>query len=121
MAMAMDTGYLADLEKAIRLRYRCTTTHRQSVFVHEKTPDNETIWIGDVEVFDLTGCKDASRCFAWEDIEDDLRIVIILQSRFVDSAQRAVQAAIYSGVQSPKAPAGEDASHSRQRLDETKN
>ena len=99
----MTTGaeYLAELENTIRSRCRCIATHRQTVSVHEKTEGNETIWFGDVEVFDLIGCKDATKCYAWQDVHDGLRVVTILHSKVVDSPRRAVQAAIFTGVQPP--------------------
>ncbi|HEV2318868.1 MAG TPA: hypothetical protein VGV18_03915 [Verrucomicrobiae bacterium] len=100
--MATDTAYLDDLERAIQLRYQCRAIHRQTVFVHEKTSANETVWSGNVELFDLIGCKDASRCYAWEDLRDGIRILTILHSNFVDSANRAVQAAIVCGAQRPQ-------------------
>src|SRR5215469_12268093 len=106
--MPENTEYLAALEKAIQLRCRCTATYRQTVFVHEKTEDNETVWFGDVEVFDLIGCKGASRCYAWLNTEHGVRVVTILHSRVVGSACRAVQAAIFSGVQPPMPAAEED-------------
>lgn len=61
-AITMSTGYFGELEKAIRLRCRCAAIHRKTVFVHEKTEDDETVWSGDVEEFDLVDCKDANRC-----------------------------------------------------------
>lgn len=97
----MSTGYLGELEEVIRLRCRCTATHRKTVFVREKTEDDETVWCGDVEVFDLVDCKEARRCYAWKDRQDALRIVTVLHSRIVDSPHRAVQAAIFTGVQPP--------------------
>lgn len=99
--VTIGAEYLAELGKTIRLRCQCTPTHRQTISVHEKTEDNETIWFGDVEVFDLTDCKHASRCYAWQDIRDALRIVTVLHSKIVDSARRAVQVAIFTGVQPP--------------------
>ncbi|HEV2331034.1 MAG TPA: hypothetical protein VGY56_19805 [Verrucomicrobiae bacterium] len=75
--------------------------HLKTVFVHEKTEDDETVWSGNVEVFDLVDCKDANRCYARKDTQDALRIVTVLHSRIVDSPRRAVQAAIFTGVQPP--------------------
>src|SRR5579862_6215141 len=92
--MVTDTEYLADLEKTIRQRYRCSANYRETVFVHEKTAD--------VEIFELTGCKDAESCYPWQCIQNGIRVIAILHSRLVDSAQRAVQAALFSGVQAPR-------------------
>jgi hypothetical protein len=30
----------------------------QTVFVHEETKDNQTVWVGFVDVFELTGHKE---------------------------------------------------------------
>jgi hypothetical protein len=99
--MTTKSEYLAELQDSIELRCRCSATHRQTVFIHEKTGDNETVWFGDVEVFDLTGCKESTRCYAWQCVENGVQIVTILRSRLVDSPHRAVQAALFSGIQSP--------------------
>lgn len=95
------SAYLNDIEKVIRQRFRCAANHRQTIFVHEKTANGKTVWFGEVEVFDLTGCRDAEKCYAWQCPECGVQVVTVLHSNLVDSAHRAVQAAIFSGVQAP--------------------
>lgn len=112
--------YLADLENTVQLRCGCQVTHRESIFVHEKTSDNETVWFGDVEVFDLIDCKDAQTCYAWQSFEDGIRIVTILRSRIVDSPHRAVQAAIFTGVQPPMLALTDEATMLKQRMEQAK-
>lgn len=102
--MSRQTEHLADLELAITQKYRCKATHRETAFVHEKTAKNETVWKGDVAVFDLTKHAGAAVCYAWQDIgPDGVRIFTILESRLIDSPQRAVQAAIFFDAQAPNA------------------
>lgn len=115
--MTMKTEYFAELEDTVQVRCRCNATHCQTVFVHEKTADNETVWFGDVEVFELTNCRDASRCYAWHCVENGIQIVTVLHSRLVDSAHRAVQAALYSGIQSPIFALAKDPTILRQRIE----
>jgi hypothetical protein len=95
----MMSYYLANLEDAIQARFGCNATHRETVFVHERTAENQTIWFGDVEVFDLIDCEGTQVCYAWQSFEGGIRTVTILHSTTVDSPQRAVQAAISSGEQ----------------------
>jgi hypothetical protein len=118
--MSMTPDYLADLENAIRDRFHCSPTHRKTVFVHEKTADDETVWFGDVEVFDLVGCKDAHMCYAWQDFEGGIQLVTILHSRVVDSPHRAVQAAVFTGVQRPMLALTDEATILRQRMEQAK-
>ncbi|HEV2318484.1 MAG TPA: hypothetical protein VGV18_01955 [Verrucomicrobiae bacterium] len=116
----MSAEHLDELQTSIELRCRCSAVHRQTVFVHEKTADNETVWFGDVEVYDLTGCKEATRCYAWESIENGVQVVTILRSRLVDSPQRAVQAALFSGIQSPMYVLANDPALLRKRIERAK-
>lgn len=118
--MAITSDYLADLENAIRARCGCTATHRESVFVHEKTADDETVWFGDVEVFDLIDGKDSHRCYAWQNFENGIRIVTILHSRVVDSPHRAVQAAIFTGVQPAMLALTDEAAVLKQQMEKAK-
>jgi hypothetical protein len=66
----------------------------------------ETLWNGDVEVFDLTGHPKAKRAFGWshpEGKEDkDERFVTVLEIPPVKSAQTAVQASIVAEVRGKK-------------------
>jgi hypothetical protein len=101
VAMTLSTGYLAEIQNIIEQRYGCRAVYRETVFVEEKTGHNEPIWFGDVEVFDLDGRAGSDRCYAWQSMEDGMRIVAILHNRLVDSPARAVQAAIFMGIQRP--------------------
>ena len=66
----------------------------------------ETVWQGDVEVFDLTGHPKAKRCYAWSHLDgakdERTRFVAVLEIPPVDSAQKAVQVQIVKDVKSRK-------------------
>ena len=55
----------------------------------------ETVWEGDVEVFDLTGHPKAKRCYAWSHVDgaddDDERFVAVLEIPPVESPVTAVR------------------------------
>lgn len=98
--MARHVDYLEELQIAIRFKHRCKPTHKESVFVEEKVRNGETAWKGYVEIFDLTGHKEAKICYAWLNHEvNGIKIVTILGNHFIDSPQKAVQAAIFVDVQ----------------------
>ncbi|HXC34481.1 MAG TPA: hypothetical protein VNV43_01315 [Candidatus Acidoferrales bacterium] len=101
-------NYVALLRRAIEERHKCGAVHRESVYVHE-TWDDQTIWSGEVEVFDLTGHGEAVRCYAWWHREkgagntvfnsEKLQLITVLGKRLVDSPEKAVRAAIFYDVQ----------------------
>jgi len=66
----------------------------------------ETVWQGDVEVFDLTGHPKAKRCYAWSHLDGAKdyreRFVAVLEIPPVDSAKRAVQVQIVKDVKGMK-------------------
>ena len=99
--MSQDFNYLAALQRAILVRHRCTSLHRGTVFVHEKTAAGETVWKGNVEVFDLLDCNESDICFAWQHVvsRKTAKVITVLGSRLIDTAHRAVQAAIFTDMQ----------------------
>lgn len=85
------------LKSAILLRYRCEAMHCQSVHVHE-LQDGQTIWEGYVEVFDLMDFPEAHTCYAWSHADvESVTITTVLCSNWINSPQKAVQAAIFAG------------------------
>ena len=101
--MKRKEDYLDALESAIRLRHACSPTHKQTVFVRAKTEDDESIWTGLVEEFDLSGHQTAKICYAWRHMEPNgnSKIIVVLENRFIHSAQKAVEAAIFINAQPP--------------------
>ena len=120
VAMTLNPGYLAEIQNVIKQRYGCQAVHRETTFVEEKTGHNETIWFGDVEVFDLDGRGGSDKCYAWQSIEDG-RIVTILHNRLVDSPARAVQAAIFTGIQRPTVQFTDDLASLKGQIEKGKN
>jgi hypothetical protein len=108
--------FLAAMLREIEEKYDCAAVHRESVDVHEML-DGNTIWKGRVEIFDLTGHAEAIKCYAWayrdKEKGGNVRLIIVLASHLVDSAQKAVRAAIFYDVQPvpiPDEPPRTDAS-----------
>jgi hypothetical protein len=100
--MARQDEYLAELQTAIEGKHQCKPVHRETVFVHEKTDGNKTVWKGYVEIFDLRGHKEAHLCYAWRHVEGNgVKIFAILGNHVIHSAQRAIQAAIFVDAQPP--------------------
>jgi hypothetical protein len=100
------------LQSAIEQRHNCGATHQESVHVHERV-DGQTVWEGEVEVFELTGHAEAQKCYAWSHHEkgmsgsvlnsDHLRLITVLGKRPVDTPQMAVRAAIFYDFQPTRA------------------
>ncbi len=91
--------YLEELESAIVKIHGCAAVHRETVHVAEVFR-GRPVWTGDVEIFALTGCPRANRCFAWglPDESGTLEIATILEIPPMDSAAMAVRVAIASGA-----------------------
>jgi hypothetical protein len=77
--------------------HNCSATWRESVPVHEVFK-GQTVWKGDVEVFDLQGHPKAKRAYGWSHPEgpDDQgeRFVTVLEIPPVVSAETAVRVSI---------------------------
>lgn len=98
--MARQGEHVGKLQVAIEAKYQCKSTHRETVFVHEKMGKNETVWSGYVEVFDITGHPEAQICYAWRHVEaDTVRVFTLLGNQIINSAHRAIQAAIFFDAQ----------------------
>jgi hypothetical protein len=89
--------YLARLQTAVMQLHGCGAVHRETVPVHEVFR-GQTVWQGEVEVFDLSGHPKAKRCYGWSHREgkDDAgeRFVAVLEIPPVVSPVTAVRAAI---------------------------
>ena len=83
------------LEEAILRLHGADATWVEAVAVTE-TYEGETAWEGVVQVFDLEGHPEASKCYAWSHVTDDgkTRYVAVLHVSPVDSPQAAVRASI---------------------------
>jgi len=92
-------AYIEALQDAIKKLHGCDSTYVESVPVHE-TFQGQTVWAGEVEVFDLHGHPKAKRCYAWAHKEgpndEHTRYIAVLEIPPVNSPQTAVRAAIVS-------------------------
>lgn len=75
--------------------HECEAMHLKTVFVDQKF-QGKTIWMGEVEVFELKGHPKAKNCFAWLHQEEGKSVtpVILLERWPVVSPETAVGAAI---------------------------
>ena len=91
--------YLDRLQVAIQELHKCGAVHRETVPMHEVFR-GQTVWHGEVEVFDLTGHPKAKRCYAWSHLEgpqgNGERFVAVLEIPPVVSPAAAVRASIVS-------------------------
>lgn len=89
--------YIEELQNAIRHLYHAEAVYVETVPVKEVFQD-QVVWDGEVEVFDLSDSTEASRVYAWAhdtDIADEpRRTVTVLHIPPVTSPETAVRAAI---------------------------
>jgi hypothetical protein len=96
--------YIAELRAKLCHLHGCKATHRQTVPVKEIFR-GQTVWEGEVEVFDLTGHAKAKRCYAWgypnDEKPESLDVVTVLEIPPVVSPRTAVKATIASRSNPP--------------------
>ena len=82
------------LAEAIHNLHSCDSIWVAAVPVTERL-EGETVWDGEVQVFDLVGHPSASRCYAWSRSTEGnrRRFVTVLHEGPVDSPTAAVKAA----------------------------
>ena len=94
--MANQREYLERLQMVVEQLHNCKAVHASTVPVHVPL-NGQTVWQGDVEVFNIFGNLKAKRCYAWlksEGVnmeEEGERTVAVLAVPPVDSALKAVQ------------------------------
>lgn len=97
--------YIAELQAAILNLHGCESKYLETVPVTE-TFQGETIWQGEVEVFELKGHPKAKRAYAWGHVTGDndqaRRYVTVLELPPVDSPQTAVRAGIMQELKSAR-------------------
>lgn len=91
----MSEEDLDTLRKTVGMLHECTATHRDSVHVTERF-QGQTVWDGDVQVFEIEGNPDATICYAWSygKSASFRQYKAILHAEQVDSPQAAVRAVI---------------------------
>ena|SRR5450432_2578863 len=92
-------NHIEELQDVIRKLHESESTHVETVPVKE-TFQGQTVWEGEVEVFDLHGHPTASRIYAWSHDTDDpdhpKRHVTVLHLPPATTPRRAVQVSIAS-------------------------
>ena len=95
--MENKQDYLARIQVAVSQLHNCGATWRETVPVHEIF-QGQTVWQGEVEVFDLTGHPKAKRAYAWSHREGENdageRFVAVLEIPPVVSPITTVRASI---------------------------
>jgi hypothetical protein len=95
------SDYKARLEVAVSQLHNCGAKWRETVPVHEVFR-GETVWQGDVEVFDLHEHPKAKRAYGWSHREgkNDAgeRFVAVLEIPPVESAVTAVRVQIVKDI-----------------------
>ena len=76
--------------EAIRATHGCDSQLWDKATVREEF-EGETVWEGEVLIFDLLGHPTATRCYAWE---VDAEVTAVLRVGPVDSPGAAVRASI---------------------------
>lgn len=85
--------YIEAIQDAIKKGYNCTAKHTKTVPVHLKH-EGETVWDGEVEVFNITGHEKAKQCYGWgfEKEKGRTEFVTVLELPPVSSPETAVKA-----------------------------
>lgn len=98
------SDYIAELQTVFAKLHNCDAQYVETVPVIEEW-QGETIWQGDVEVFDIRGHPKATRGYGWGYVankEGGRRYFTVLELPPVDSPQTAVKAAIMSEIQNAR-------------------
>ena len=82
------------LKHAVAIEHECRAEHAGSQVVVERAPDG-AIWRGRVDIFDLSGHPQATRCYAWLEEAGETSICrTMLCAGPVESAQTALRVAL---------------------------
>jgi hypothetical protein len=95
--VANKWDYIAHIEAAIMQLHSCSAIWHKTVPVHELLR-GQTIWKGEVEVFNLKGHPKTKRCYGWPHHkgknDESERFVTVLEMPPVESASTAVRVSI---------------------------
>jgi len=101
--VASKQEYIERLQMAVEHLHKCSAVHSRTAPVHEVFR-GQTVWQGEVEVFDVTGHPKAKRVYAWSHAEgkndQGERFVAVLEIPPVESPETAVRAQIVKDVRS---------------------
>ena len=103
--MAETLSYIEMLQRAVEQAHGCKAEHDRTAHV-EEVFQGQMAWVGDVEVFLLTGHPRAKRGYAWghamRDTGNEVRVVTVLGVPPVDSPRKAVQVSIVADTKAQK-------------------
>jgi hypothetical protein len=103
--VANKQDYIARVQVALMQLHNCGATWRESIPVHEIFR-GQTVWKGEVELFDLNGHPKATRCYGWSHPEGEFdkgeRFVTVLEIPPVTDALSAVRASIVADSKNGK-------------------
>jgi hypothetical protein len=89
--------YIEELQEVIRKLHGTDSTYVETVPVKEVF-NSQTVWEGEVEVFDLPESSEADRIYAWshdtDQVDQPRRTVTVLHVPPVTSPELAVRASI---------------------------
>ena len=99
---APNNDHFARLQNAIRQLNHCESTYVETVNVSESLLgfQKNTLWEGDVAVFQISGHPHANRAYAWSygSGNKDTGCVVVLEIPPVTSPRTAVQAALAAQI-----------------------
>ena len=99
---APPDDYLVRLQNAIRRLNGCESKYVETVTVSQPFLSfrYNTVWQGDVAVFEVYGHPKAQRAYAWSSMADneEAKYVVVLEIPPVSSPQTAVQAAMAAQI-----------------------
>lgn len=91
----MDEAGIEDLQAAVENMHECEARWLRAIPVHEQF-NGQTVWQGEVELFELIGHPKAKRAYAWFHATEGTkrRFYAVLEFGPVKDAVTAVRAAI---------------------------
>jgi hypothetical protein len=103
--VANKRQYIERLKLAVEHLHKCSAVHVETVPIHE-TFQGQTVWQGEVEVFDIAGHPKATRAYGWShkagEDDTDERFVAVLHLPPVDSALTALRVSLVKEIRSNK-------------------
>ena len=97
MNVVANNPYIESIQTVIQKLHGCASTWVEAVPVHEVFR-GQTVWKGDVEVFNIAAHPKAKRCYAWAERKNQndpgAKFFTVLEIPPVISAKTAVQAGI---------------------------
>lgn len=120
--MERSADYLNALEAAILIQHKCKSVFKGTALVHTHTRDQQTVWEGYIEIFKLVDHPESICCYAWQYVDPagNAKIFTILGNNFINSARKAVEAAIFIGAQAPARTFVNDLKFIREQLEDCK-